>query len=49
MISRSFGTTGLYHRDFEFENDLAYVSQLTGRFKEILLVQIQRSMIEILI
>ena len=38
MISRSFSTTGLYHRDFGFKNGLSFVSQLNGRLKEILFI-----------
>ena len=38
MLSRSFATTGLFHRQFGFSNDLAFVAQITGRLKELLFV-----------
>ena len=38
MLSRSFATTGLFHRQFGFSNDLEFVAQITGRLKELLFV-----------
>jgi hypothetical protein len=38
MLSRSFATTGLFHRQFGFSNDLVFVAQITGRLKELLFV-----------